>query len=258
MKPLMIACLIAVATTAASAQTRTALQVIRDEGALLLVEGGSFYRFNRDSSFRSGPIGLSGRVITGRWRGGDDLFIVEGRWGWVNGQSLPDDYRRMTIRIARIDGPGTLQSLPLSGVVNSVRVHSGYYYVDDVVRIPPPASANSAASVSPVGASEIYISTNHMPGVAEVRWRMYDDRCTLEIDYRAAFSASAPPPTQVWLLRNDGTLIAPTRAAVGSGAAFGGNGPPKVAYHYAPGVERDAAAVLVKLGDEYLFKSFRR
>jgi len=87
MKPLLIACLIVAATTAAGAQTRTALRVIREDVALLLTEGGSYYRFNLDSSFRSGPVGLSGRTITGRWRGGDDVFIVEGRWGWVNGQS---------------------------------------------------------------------------------------------------------------------------------------------------------------------------
>jgi len=61
MKHLLIACLIAAAATATSAQTRTALRVIREDGALVLTEGGSFYRFKRDSSCDSGPI----RAIAG-------------------------------------------------------------------------------------------------------------------------------------------------------------------------------------------------
>jgi hypothetical protein len=140
-KPLLIACLIAAAGTAASAQTRPPERVIRDDGALVLTDGASYYRFKRDGSFDSGPIGLSGRTITGRWRGGEGEFIVEGRWGWINGQSLRDDYRRMTMRIGAIDGPGTIQSLSLSGAFTPVRVHRGYYIIDDIVRVPPAARA---------------------------------------------------------------------------------------------------------------------
>ena len=145
MKTLLIPCLIAAATTAASAQTRPPERVIREEGALVITDGASYYRFRSDSSFDSGPIGLSGRTITGRWRGDEGEFTVEGRWGWINGVSPIDDFRRMTMRIGGIDGPGTIQSLPLSGVVTSVRVHRPYHIIDDMVRIPPPADSARAA-----------------------------------------------------------------------------------------------------------------
>jgi hypothetical protein len=258
---LFVAAIVA-ATTAASAQTRAALQVIREDGALVLMEGGSYYRFNRDSSFDSGPIGISGRTINGRWRGGDDVFIVEGRWGWINGGSATDDYRRMTMRILRIEGPGTVRPLSLSFRGGPARVHTGYYYVDDVVRIPPPASVTRAASdAAATGYREIRISTNNMPGVARVTWRVFessaDPRCALEIEFGATLSAATLPPIQVWLLRNNGTVIAPTRAAVMTGGGFGGTGRSRTAYHYSRAIDREAAAVLVKIGQEYLFKSLR-
>jgi hypothetical protein len=59
------------------------------------------------------------------------------------------------------------------------------------------------------------------------------------------------------LLRNDGTVIAPTRSAVVTGVGFPGAGPPKVAYHYERAAENEADAIVVKLGNEYLFKSLR-
>ena len=63
---------------------------------------------------------------------------------------------------------------------------------------------------------------------------------------------------RVWLLRNDGTVIAATRATVMTGGGFGGTGPSKAAYHYDRAIDREAAPVVVKIGDEYLFKSLRR
>jgi hypothetical protein len=259
MKHLMVLCLIATAATAtaataataASAQSRPPDQVIREDGALVLTDGASFYRFNRDSSFESGPIALYGRTITGRWRARDSQFIVEGLWGW-NRASLPDDRRRMTMDIRGIDGPGTMQAVGR----DSLRVHSAYYHIEAMIPLPPLGGRGGGRA----GAGRnfmIDVPTNNMPGVNRVVWRAISDRCTLEIDYRDTFSASAPPQTQVWLLRNDGTVIAPTRAAVVSGVGFPGAGPPKVAYLYERAVEGEADAVLVKLGDEYLFKSLR-
>src|SRR5688500_10700126 len=98
MKPLLIACLIATVTGGASAQTRSPARIIRAYGALVISDGASYYRFNRDSTFDSGPIGNSGRTTTGQWRQVDDTFVIEGRWGWVNGVNAFDDYRRMTMR----------------------------------------------------------------------------------------------------------------------------------------------------------------
>jgi hypothetical protein len=265
MKPLLIACLIGAAATAASAQTRSPERIIRDDGALVLTDGASYYRFKRDSSFDSGPLnGLSGRTITGRWRQDDDRFIIEGRFGWLNGLSAVDDYRRMTMRIQRIDGPGTGQPLLLAGT--SVRVQRGYYTIDEMVRIPRPTWATRMGSVSPQTLRsdsarptnrEIHIRT-YAPGVADIRWRVEDNRCALEIDYRATFSASAPPSSQVWLLRIDGTVITPTRAAVVTGVGFPGAGPPKVSYLYDRAVEHEAVAVVVKLGEEYVIEPLRR
>jgi hypothetical protein len=170
-----------------------------------------------------------------------------------------NDYRRMRIRINHIDGPGTVQSLP--GIGRSVRIHRGYYYIDDMVPIPPPAGATPlvfANRGSPDREREVRLFTKHMLGVDEVIWRVERDRCALEIHYPATRSLSALAPSQVWLLRGDGTAIAPVRAAVMSGDGFGGTGPPHASYVYDRAVAGEAVAIVVKLGDEYLMEMLRR
>jgi hypothetical protein len=263
MKRLLIACLIAAVCAPAGAQRQSPDQVIRESGALVITDGASYYRFNRDSSFDSGPLGISGRIIKGRWRGDGQPFIIEGQWTWINGASASGDYRRMTMHVGGTSGSGTDESLILSGRSSSARIHRVYFHIDEIV--PLPRTLGDTRSTDASGAVRNYgirLDTKHLPGVATVQWRGITTfgtrRCTLEIDFTAQFSPTSPPPTQVWLLRNDGTVVAPTQAAVVSGVGFPGAGPPKVAYHYDCAVEREALSVVVRLGDEFLVQTLRK
>src|SRR4051794_11422977 len=61
--------------------------IIQDEGQFVFTGSSSYYRLKKDGTFRSGPLGLSGREIAGTWKLKDRLFVIEGRWGWINGLS---------------------------------------------------------------------------------------------------------------------------------------------------------------------------
>lgn len=64
---------------------RDPLAAIR-EGQLVLSDGSSIYIFNKDKSFKSAPLGLSGRAIKGTWQAIDsNRFQVKGTWNWING-----------------------------------------------------------------------------------------------------------------------------------------------------------------------------
>lgn len=115
----------------------TAQELIRREGRFLFTDGSSYYAFEKDGSFHSGPLGVSGRTIEGKWKPDGAKLIVEGRWGWLNGLSARDDRRRMTFGIS---GPLT----PLAGktprllrqVKGPLKVHSCYFVIDELIRLP--------------------------------------------------------------------------------------------------------------------------
>ncbi len=81
----------------------SAEKAIQAKGSITISDGSSFYTFREDGSFQSGPRGLSGRVITGKWKIRNDrpmsIFIVDGEWSWMNGSSLNDDFGRIVFDI---------------------------------------------------------------------------------------------------------------------------------------------------------------
>jgi hypothetical protein len=261
MKLFLIVCLVVAAAAPARAQRRPPDQVIRDDGSLLLTDGSSFYRFNRDSSFDSGPLGLSGRTITGRWRlDGSSGFIIEGKWSWINGLALTDDFRRMTLRIGNVESPTNTDTLVLSGRRGPARVHRGYWFVESIVSLPPPAIPGGRGAAARSSANFlIRFELNNAPGVEQVAWRVEDTRgCYLEIQYRDTWSPATLPPSQVWLLRSDGTAVPRTRPVVMTGGGFGGTGPSYASYYYDCAAQPDAATVVVKLGQEFFVKPVLR
>ena len=61
------------------------------------------YEVNKDGTFVLQPEGLSGETIRGVWRSADSLHVtVTGKWGWANGVSLANDFRRMTLILKHI------------------------------------------------------------------------------------------------------------------------------------------------------------
>jgi hypothetical protein len=68
--------------------------IISRDGSLNISDGSSIYMFNKDGTFFMGPIdGMSGRMIKGTWsleKGSSTIFVVEGRFWWLNGFSSGD------------------------------------------------------------------------------------------------------------------------------------------------------------------------
>lgn len=87
----------------AAEETISPEKAIHSKGSITISDGSSFYTFREDGSFQSGPCGISGRLITGKWKISNDrpdsLFIVDGEWSWMNGASLQDDLGRIVFDI---------------------------------------------------------------------------------------------------------------------------------------------------------------
>ena len=122
-----------------AAEFPEASEIIQTEGQFIFTDGSSYYMFKKDGTFTSEPLGISGREINGKWELRDDhVFVIRGRWTWINGLSPRDDYRQMEIWIYR---PMSAESVPqlssVDGALN-VKVYQCYFVVDQLIKIPKP------------------------------------------------------------------------------------------------------------------------
>jgi hypothetical protein len=140
MKPLILAFISVLAiSSATAAQLREPREIIREEGQFVFSDGASFFLFRKDGTFKSAPHGLSGRVITGRWKfQSPGRFTIEGRWSWVNGLSPRDDFRRMTLVVSSAQGFEEKQQVSAVELTGPVKVYKCYFTVDEVVKVTPP------------------------------------------------------------------------------------------------------------------------
>ncbi len=126
--------LLACALVAQAAAPPTAQEIIKKEGRLMFSDGSSWYAFERDGRFSSGPLGMSGRTITGTWKHDGSLFVVEGTWSWLNGLSRPGDRRRMKLGISHPRPAAAPPRQPLMGGKPG-RFHDCYFVVDELVPV---------------------------------------------------------------------------------------------------------------------------
>jgi hypothetical protein len=117
------------------------LKIIQSEGQFVFTDGSSYYLLKKDGTFKSGPLGLSGREITGTWKAKDSLFVIEGQWGWVNGLSALNDYRRMTIFVSTPTSVETVKRMSWVEASADVKVYKCYFIVDELQKLPRPQSA---------------------------------------------------------------------------------------------------------------------
>lgn len=138
MKALTTLILILAAWSVAAGQLREPERIIQEEGQFVFTDGASYYLFKKDGAFHSGPLGLSGRTITGRWKFQlPGRFTIEGQWGWVNGLSPRDDFRTMTLAISAAE---SFEEQQLSAVDTPapVKLYKCYFTVEELVKLPPP------------------------------------------------------------------------------------------------------------------------
>ena len=113
------------------------LKAIEQFGGIAISDGSSYFRFSKDGSFESGPIGISGRTMKGHWtKNSDGFFVATARLGWVNGISSGDQYRRIVFHISHV----TKRAVPLKpGFGTSAEIFDSYFLIDEMVSIPKPA-----------------------------------------------------------------------------------------------------------------------
>jgi hypothetical protein len=124
-----------------AAEFPPASEIIQTEGQFVFTDGSSYYMFKKDGTFTSEPLGISGREITGTWELRDErMFVVRGRWTWINGLSARDDYRQLEIAIYRPTSVETVDWLSHSDATRNVKVYKCYFVVEELIKIAKPSN----------------------------------------------------------------------------------------------------------------------
>lgn len=104
--------------------------IIEAEGVFALSDGSSTFRLHRGGTFVMEPVGISGQTVKGVWKLTDlGHFVIVGKWGWVNGLSMPNDYRRMKLYISYHGGEP--KALPRG----SIKAHPCYFLIQEMVKV---------------------------------------------------------------------------------------------------------------------------
>ena len=116
---------------------RSALELIKAEGQLVLTDNASFFVFKADGTFQSSPNGMSGRTLSGTWKSqpGETLIEVIALQSWMNGVSGKDDYRKLVFAIYQ---GSTRAFTPSPGGESFKRVFDGYWFIEEATRAPKP------------------------------------------------------------------------------------------------------------------------
>jgi hypothetical protein len=116
------------------------MKIIQEEGQFVFVDGSSYYLFKKDGMFKSGPLGMSGREIEGTWKQKDSLFIIEGHWGWMNGASSENDYRRLTLYVSRPEAVETAKQPAVTDARWKMKVYKVYFEIEELQKIGKPGA----------------------------------------------------------------------------------------------------------------------
>ncbi len=107
---------------------------LADDGEFRFSDGTTVYTMRSDHSFEAGPVGTSGQTIRGRWCRDENRYEVFGHWGWMNGGSRADDFRRLRFDLRPPFVRVPPEELPLHG--NST-VYRAPFVVDALAPITP-------------------------------------------------------------------------------------------------------------------------
>ena len=115
------------------------LKAIEKFGSISITDGSSFFTFSKDGSFRSGPLGESGREFDGRWMASNLTFTVTAKLGWMNGASTVQDYRRIVFVIYHVQKrPPETNPFKRS----QPELFDSYFLIEELVKTPKPAEPN--------------------------------------------------------------------------------------------------------------------
>ena len=114
------------------------LKQIEQFGSICIGDGSSYFMFAKDGSFKSGPLGISGRTMTGRWvTNTDGRFVVTAHLGWINGIYPNDHYRRIVFYIPYVTKRAFELKVPF---LSSTEVSESYFLIEEMAAISKPAN----------------------------------------------------------------------------------------------------------------------
>jgi hypothetical protein len=124
-----------------AAEYSRAFEIIQKEGQFVFMDGSSYYRLWANGTFDSGPVSISGRTISGKWKtDGDYRFIIEGEWGWMNGINKANDNRTLVLAI---EPPFALQpqsakppTMFIPSSKDPPRIYKCYFIIDELKKRP--------------------------------------------------------------------------------------------------------------------------
>jgi hypothetical protein len=137
LKPLLLAVLLTTSLLAAANDPFIPpLRQIEQSGSICVGDGSSYFMFAKDGTFQSGPLGMSGRTMTGRWTHDDDgRFVVTAKLGWMNGIIPADQYRRIVFHIYYVTKRTNELKVPF---LSSTEVSDSYFLIEEMTIIPKP------------------------------------------------------------------------------------------------------------------------
>ncbi len=140
MKTTLLAFLLCAAPLIATAEedSFSPLKAIKQFGGISITDGSSFFTFSKDGSFRSGPLGISGREFEGHWTADGPRLVVTAKLGWINGVSTGHDYRRIVFVIYSVRRRPPENKPSLGGA--QPELFDCYFLIDELVSIPEPTS----------------------------------------------------------------------------------------------------------------------
>jgi len=249
-RALGLTCVVLLATASpAASQQRSAREIIDADSILVFTDGSSFHVFERDGTFRSAPLGLSGRVIAGKWTE-DSLgrFVIVGRWTWQNGLSRIDDVRRMTVIANPVDATADTLRIPGIDPWSAVKVYRASFTIEEL----QPACSQPPGDSRPRASRLQQPPQLHatVPGkVTRVSWT----DATIQLHFAGSVRPGEPQPlwprTRTWLLREDGSAVTPTREPYVVGVGSGGFVDYRAVHSYPDSAWVDAIALIVLVDD---------
>ena len=136
MKIIFLALFSVVAALGAAEPTYAPQEAINRFGSFTITDGSSYFTFSQDGKFRSGPMGMSGRELSGTWTVADKTELtVIAQVGWINGLQPRDDYRRIVFRVSTLRKRPALATISLGA---PAELFDSYCLVEEFVKIPKP------------------------------------------------------------------------------------------------------------------------
>ena len=143
MKMILLAFFSIVVALGAAEPTYSPQEAISKFGSFSITDGSSYFTFSNDGKFKSGPMGMSGRELSGTWTIADKTELtVIAQVGWMNGWQPQGEYRRIVFRVSNLRKRPAAQSMISMGA--PTELFDSYCLIEEFVKTPKPKEPNTS------------------------------------------------------------------------------------------------------------------